>query len=60
MEPTWIEDFVALTACESLSRAAEMRGVTQPAFGRRLRVLKDWFGGPLFDRASRNTHGGVC
>ena len=50
MELTWIEDFIALSTCESFSRAAEMRGVTQPAFGRRVRAMEDWIGGPLFDR----------
>ena len=51
MELTWIEDFLALTACGSFSRAAEQRGVTQPAFGRRVRALENWVGGPLFDRS---------
>ena len=57
MEFTWIEDFIALSACESFSRAAEMRGVTQPAFGRRVRALEEWIGGPLFDRTGHNTNG---
>ncbi len=51
MELTWVEDFIALAACGSFSRAAEQRGVTQPAFGRRIRALEDWIGGPLFDRS---------
>ena len=51
MELTWIEDFLALAACCNFSRAAEQRGVTQPAFGRRVRALENWVGGPLFDRS---------
>jgi DNA-binding transcriptional LysR family regulator len=50
MDVTWIEDFLALVDLGHFSRAAEQRGVTQPAFSRRIRALEDWVGSPLFDR----------
>lgn len=48
----WLEDFVALAATGSFSRAAELRHVTHPAFGRRIRALEDWAGSPLVERGS--------
>src|SRR5262249_32392474 len=36
----------------NFSRAAEMRNVTQPAFGRRIRSLEDWCGSVLVDRTT--------
>lgn len=50
MDVSWIEDFLALVDLGHFSRAAEQRGVTQPAFSRRIRALEDWVGSPLFDR----------
>lgn len=43
----WLEDFVALADTRSYTRAAELRHVTQPAFGRRIRALQTWAGTPL-------------
>ncbi|WP_116091781.1 LysR substrate-binding domain-containing protein [Sphingomonas crusticola] len=54
MELLWFEDFLALVQTENFSRAAEQRNVTQPAFSRRIRVLEDWVGVPLF---ARHSHG---
>jgi len=51
MELTWLEDFVALAASGNFSRAAELRGITQPAFSRRVRTLEDWVGVALFVRS---------
>ena len=51
MELDWLEDFLALSASGSFSRAAEHRHVTQPAFSRRIRALEDWAGVPLIDRS---------
>lgn len=53
MDLTWIEDFAALAATGSFSRAAEGRHVTQPAFSRRIRALEDWLGAELFDRGAQ-------
>lgn len=50
MQLKWLEDFLAYAATHSFTRAAEMRNVTHPAFGRRLRALEHWMGVPLFDR----------
>ena len=46
METGWIEDFLALVAAGGFSRAAAERGVTQPAFGRRIAQLERWAGTP--------------
>jgi len=50
MELMWLEDFLALARGDSFSRAAEARGVTQPAFSRRIRALEAWLGVVLIDR----------
>jgi DNA-binding transcriptional LysR family regulator len=50
MELMWLEDFLALARGDSFSRAAETRGVTQPAFSRRIRALEYWLGVTLVDR----------
>ena len=50
MNPTWLEDFLALTKSGNFSRAAEERHMTQPAFSRRIRALEEWLGVELFDR----------
>ncbi|MBL9048416.1 MAG: LysR family transcriptional regulator, partial [Tabrizicola sp.] len=44
MDLNWLEDFLALAESRSFSRAAEVRGVTQSAFSRRIRALEDWLG----------------
>lgn len=51
MELKWLEDFVTLAEVRNFSRAAEARGVTQPAFGRRVRTLEEWVGAQLFLRS---------
>ncbi|NBB12577.1 LysR family transcriptional regulator [Pseudomonas sp. SLFW] len=50
MQLEWLEDFIELARTRSLSRAAEIRCVTHPAFGRRIRALEDWVGVPLVER----------
>jgi DNA-binding transcriptional LysR family regulator len=45
----WLEDFVALAAEKSFSRAAAQRNVTHPAFGRRIRSLESWAGAALIE-----------
>jgi len=46
----WLEDFIELARTRSLSRAAENRYVTHPAFGRRIKALEDWVGTALIER----------
>lgn len=50
MEFAWLEDFLTLAECGHFSRAAERRNVSQPAFSRRVKMLEDWVGAPLFNR----------
>ena len=50
MQLKWMEDFAALAEVGSFSRAAELRHVTHPAFGRRIRALEAWAGTPLVER----------
>lgn len=51
MDSAWLNDFLTLASHRSFSRAANVRNVTQPAFSRRIRMLEEWVGVPLFDRA---------
>lgn len=46
-----IEDFLALVRAGSFTRAADARNVSQPAFTRRIKMLEDEIGAPLFDRS---------
>jgi DNA-binding transcriptional LysR family regulator len=48
----WLEDLVALAQTHSFTRAAALRHVTHPAFGRRIRALEDWAGTPLVTRGA--------
>jgi len=50
MELDWLEDFLALVEHQHFGRAAEARNVSQPAFSRRIRLLENWLGAPLFNR----------
>lgn len=50
MQTKWLEDLIALSHTGSLGRAAELRHVTHPAFGRRIRALEEWAGAPLVER----------
>lgn len=53
MNISWLEDFLALASTQNFSRAADLRHMTQPAFGRRIRALEEWLGTSLFDRSSQ-------
>lgn len=44
-----LEDLIALAQTGSFVRAAELRHVTHPAFGRRIRALEAWAGTPLVE-----------
>ncbi len=50
MQLNWLEDFMSLAQTRNFSRAAELRHVTHPAFGRRIRALESWAGTPLLVR----------
>ncbi len=50
MQLKWLEDFILLAQERSFTRAAELRHVTHPAFGRRIRALEAWAGTPLVER----------
>jgi LysR family transcriptional regulator, hypochlorite-specific transcription factor HypT len=50
MQLKWLEDFIVLAQERSYTRAAELRHVTHPAFGRRIRALEAWAGTPLVER----------
>lgn len=52
MQFKWLQDFVALAQTRSFSRAAELRCVTHPAFGRRIKALEAWAGTPLIERGN--------
>ncbi len=53
MQLKWLEDFVVLAQERSFTRAAEIRHVTHPAFGRRIRALEAWAGTPLVERTGQ-------
>src|SRR3546814_13079894 len=55
MNLSWLDDFLALALTKNFSRAAELRHMTQPAFGRRIRALEDWLGTELFERGKQAT-----
>ena len=44
METKWLEDFLSLTRTKNVSRSADERFVTQPAFSRRIKSLEVWAG----------------
>lgn len=52
MQSKWLEDFLLLAQERSFTRAAELRHVTHPAFGRRIRALEAWAGTPLVEPGS--------
>ncbi len=53
MELKWLEDLVALAETDTLTKAAEARHVTQPAFSRRIKAIEDWLGTPVIDRTRK-------
>lgn len=50
MDLKLLEDLAALARERSFVRAAELRHVTHPAFGRRIKALEAWAGVPLVER----------
>ncbi len=53
MRLEWIEDLLAVIDAGTLTRAAEARLLTQPAFSRRLRTIEAHLGVELVDRLHR-------
>lgn len=53
MRLEWIDDLLAIIDSGTLTRAAEARLLTQPAFSRRLRTIEDHLGVELLDRQLR-------
>jgi DNA-binding transcriptional LysR family regulator len=53
MDLRWLEDLVALAEAGSITRAAAVRNVTQPAFTRRIQQIEQWLGTPVIDRSVR-------
>jgi len=48
----WLEDFLELVATRNFLAAAAGRGISQPAFSRRIMALEDWVGTALIDRST--------
>jgi DNA-binding transcriptional LysR family regulator len=53
LELKWLEDLLVLLEERSISRAAQRRHVTQPAYSRRIRQLEEWLGVELVDRSTK-------
>lgn len=53
MRHEWLKDLLAVAEAGSFQAAAEARGVTQPAFSRRLRQIEEQLDAQLFDRSQR-------
>lgn len=53
MDSSWMEDLVALVEAETLTKAAERRNITQPAFTRRIQALETYLGADVIDRSTR-------
>ncbi len=50
MDLRWLDDVLTLLEEGNLTRAAERRNITQPAFSRRIRAFETWLGTPVLDR----------
>ncbi|VAW20294.1 hypothetical protein MNBD_ALPHA12-145 [hydrothermal vent metagenome] len=53
MRLDWLEDILAIIEADSMSEAAKVRLLTQPAFSRRVKALEDLLGIEIVDRARR-------
>lgn len=52
MDLKWLEDVLVLLEEGNMTRAADRRNITQPAFSRRIRAFEDWLGSDVLDRKS--------
>lgn len=50
LDVRWLEDLIAIAETRSLTKAAELRHMTQPGLSRRVQSLEHWAGAPLLDR----------
>lgn len=50
MDLRWLEDVLILLEEGNLTRAAQRRAITQPAFSRRIRAFESWLGHDILDR----------
>ena len=50
MDLRWLEDVLVLLEEGNMTRAANRRHITQPAFSRRIRGFEDWLGTRVLDR----------
>lgn len=50
MDLRWLEDVLILLEEGNLTRAAQRRAITQPAFSRRIRAFENWLGHDILDR----------
>lgn len=46
----WLQDFLAVEATGSFTKAASLRNSSQPSLSRRIQMLERWAGQELFDR----------
>jgi DNA-binding transcriptional LysR family regulator len=53
MKLAWLDDLVALAETGNLTKAAERRNVSQPAFSRRIRIIEEWLGAPVVEHGSK-------
>lgn len=53
MDVGWIDDLIAIEEKGSLSKAADARNVTQPAFSRRIAAIEHWLGAEIVNRSNR-------
>ncbi|MEZ9460244.1 LysR family transcriptional regulator [Vibrio splendidus] len=52
LDTRWLEDFLVLAEVRNFSKAAKLRHITQPAFGRRIKSLERAVDQELIDRSS--------
>ena len=50
LDISWLEDLAAVADTRNLTRAAELRNVSQSGLSRRLQSLENWAGAALLDR----------
>lgn len=50
MDLRWLDDILVLLEEGNMTRAAERRNITQPAFSRRIKNFEDWIGEDILER----------
>ncbi len=50
MDMQWLDDVLTLLEEGNMTRAADRRNITQPAFSRRIRSFEDWLGTDIIER----------